>query len=331
MHKIIALSLIVILSNGLAQAAEYTLRFSHFWPATSEVHKGFESWASSLEDASNGRITVDFYPAQTLTKAPKSYDGVRKRITDITATVQGYNANRFPLTQIIELPNMADSAAHGSCILQSLYDEKLISREYRHTQVLFLFTHGPGYLHTRNKAIQQPQDLAGLKIRRPTTVVAQLLESQGAQPVGIPAPETYPSLQRGILDGVAFPWEAMKSFRTNEQTSFHNEINLYNLSFVVTMNKRLYESMPNELQLIMQKHSGMHWSQQLAKVFDDLDTAGRAEAVSVNHTISEPDHQAWQPIFKQATDDYLDKLEKRGLPGRQVYARALELSANCKI
>ena len=302
MHKLIALSLAVLFSSSAANAADYNLRFAHFWPATSGVHKGFESWANALESASEGRITIEFYPAQTLTKAPKSYDGVKKRITDITATVQGYNANRFPLTQIIELPGMADSAAHGSCVLQSLYDDGLIANEYRDTQVLFLFTHGPGYLHTREKAIEHPQDLAGLKIRRPTTVVAQLLESQGAQPVGMPAPETYPALQRGILDGVAFPWEAMKGFRTNEQTYFHNEINLYTLSFVVAMNKKLYDGMPNDLKLIMQEHSGMKWSQQLAHVFDELDTAGRAEAIAANHTISAPDHKAWQPVFKQATD-----------------------------
>ena len=161
--------------------------------------------------------------------------------------------------------------------------------------------------------------------------MAQLLESQGAQPVGMPAPETYPALQRGILDGVAFPWEAMKGFRTNEQAHFHNEINLYTLSFVVAMNKKLYEGMPDDLKLIMQEHSGMEWSQQLAQVFDDLDTAGRAEAVAANHTISAPDLEAWQPVFEQATEDYLSKLETRHLPSRDVYQRALALSDSCKL
>ena len=153
MRKLITWSLGILLSTSTAHAADYNLRFSHFWPATSGVHQGFEQWANSLESASQGRIKVEFYPAQTLTKAPKSYDGVKKRITDITATVQGYNANRFPLTQIIELPGMADSAAHGSCILQSMYDDDLLSYEYRDTQVLFLFTHGPGYLHTDRKSV----------------------------------------------------------------------------------------------------------------------------------------------------------------------------------
>lgn len=57
-----------------------------------------------------------------------------------------------------------------------------------------------------------------------------MLEGLGAQPVGMPAPNTYPSLQRGVIDGVAMPWEAMKSFRLNELATFHTELGLYTLS-----------------------------------------------------------------------------------------------------
>lgn len=331
MNKLTLISLagLLGLSSAAAQSADYTLRFSHFWPASSGVHQGFEAWGKSLEAASDGRVKVDFYPAQTLTKAPQSYDGVKHRIADITATVQGYTANRFPLTQIMELPGMADTAVHGTCVLQSLYDEGLISGEYQDTQVLYLFTHGPGYLHTRDKVIEKPEDLAGLKIRRPTTVVAQLLESQGAQPVGMPAPETYPSLQRGVIDGVAMPWEAMKVFRLNEQAGQHAEINLYTLSFVVTMNKQVYNGMPEDLKAVIQSHSGMEWAQKQARVFDGLDRAGYEEATSANHQINTLQQSAWQAVFEQATERYLAELEARQLPARDVYRRARELSASC--
>lgn len=330
MKKVATLLLSTLLASPLAMAADYTLRFSHFWPASSGIHQGFEEWGLSLEAASGGRLQVEFYPAQTLTKAPQSYDGVKMGIADITATVQGYTANRFPLTQIMELPGMVDSAVHGSCVLQSLFDEGLITKEYDDTQVLYLFTHGPGYLHTRDKAIASPDDLAGLKIRRPTTVVAQLLESQGAQPVGMPAPETYPSLQRGVLDGVAFPWEAMKVFRTNEQADYHTEVNLYTLSFMVTMNKRVYNGMPEDLKAVLAEHSGKEWSQKLAQVFDELDRAGRAEAVDAGHQLVPVQQADWQPVFEQSRQAYLSGLEKRRLPANQVYQRALELADACR-
>ncbi|MDO6455193.1 TRAP transporter substrate-binding protein [Neptunomonas phycophila] len=314
-------------------AADYNLKFAHFWPSSSGVHTGFETWAESLEKASGGRISVEFYPAQTLAKAPKSYDAVKNRIADITATVQGYSANRFPLTQVVELPGIASSATQGSCVIQSLYDESLISKEYDDTHVLFLFTHGPGDIHTKDKAIETPADLAGLKVRRPTTVVAEMLEGLGAQPVGMPAPNTYPSLQRGVIDGVAMPWEAMKSFRLNELATFHTELGLYTLSFVVTMNKDIYNSMPDDLKAVVDTHSGMDWAQKQALVFDDLDTLGREEAVKAGHSIitleGGVNNPAWKPVLETATNNYLGALEDKGMPARKVYDRAMELSKTC--
>lgn len=330
---IAAIAAIGVLPLATAQAADFNLRFAHFWPATSGLHVAFESWGKSLEEASDGRITVEFYPSQTLTKAPQSYDAVKSRIADVTATVQGYSANRFPLTQVVELPGMAKTAAQGSCVIQSLYDEGLISGEYDDTHVLYVFTHGPGDIHTREKAIHKPEDLAGLKIRRPTTVVAELLEGLGAQPVGMPAPETYPSLQRGVIDGVSMPWEGIKAFRLNEETNYHTELGLYTLSFVVTLNKGVYNEMPDDLKQIVDEHSGQVWSQKMAAAFDEQDRQGREEAVADGHTIitleGGAEHPDWKPVLDAATEKYLGELEARGLPARDVYARARELSASC--
>jgi len=126
-----------------AQTAEHTLRFAHFWPAVSGTHKMvFQVWADKVEKESDGRISVEMYPSSTLAKPPAQYDAVKNGIADITATVQGYTANRFPLTQIVELPGIVQNAAQGSCIVQSLYDEGLVSSEYKETRPLFLFTHG---------------------------------------------------------------------------------------------------------------------------------------------------------------------------------------------
>src|SRR5690554_7306238 len=66
--------------------------------------------------------TSTIFPYTTLFRS-SSYDAVKSGIADMTATVQGYTANRFPMTQIIELPGLVDTAAQGSCALQNLYDE----------------------------------------------------------------------------------------------------------------------------------------------------------------------------------------------------------------
>lgn len=339
MKKLILGSVLALTAGAMvqtAQAADYTLRLAHFFPPVAAIHKNVaQAWADKVTADSNGRIAVEVYPSSTLAKPPALYDAVSNRIADVSLTVQGYTANRFPLTQVVELPGIAKSAANGSCIIQHLYDEQLISDEYKDTKPLFLFTHGPGHIHTTNKLIKQPADFEGLRIRRPTAVVAKLLEGLGAQPVGMPAPQAFQSVQRGVIDGVALPWEGQLTFRMNELTPYHTEIGgLYTLSFLVTMNRDVYNSMPADLQKVIDDNAGETWSQIAAREFDGADVKGRAQAKAEGHQIftveGGVENPAWKPVLDKATDDYLTELEAKGLPARAVYKRAKELAESCK-
>ncbi|BBB25787.1 TRAP transporter substrate-binding protein [Amphritea japonica] len=318
------------------QAADYTLRLAHFFPPVAGQHTDIaQAWADKVATESDGRIEVEVYPSSTLAKPPAQYDAVKNRIADVTLTIQGYTANRFPLTQVVELPGIVKTAAQGSCVLQTIYDEGMLDAEYKDTKPLFLFTHGQGHIHTTKKLIKEPSDFEGLRIRRPTAVVAKLLEGLGAQPVGMPAPQSYQSVQRGVIDGVSLPWEGQLVFRINDLTPKHTEVGgLYSLSFLVTMNKDVYNSMPADLQKVIDNNSGAEWSQRAATVFDTVDVKGRAQAVSKEHEIYTVEggieNPAWKPVLAKATEGYLAELEAKGLPARKVYARAQELAATCK-
>ncbi|MGB1091458.1 MAG: TRAP transporter substrate-binding protein [Oceanobacter sp.] len=319
-----------------AHSAEYTLRFAHFFPAVSTPHKAvFQAWADAVEKESNGRIEVVLYPSSTLAKPPALYDAAKNGIADVIVTVQGYTANRFPMTQIVELPGLAKSAEHGSCIVQSLYDKGDVKKEYRDTKPLFFFTHGPGHIHTTETPIREPKDLEGLRIRRPSAVVAKLLEGLGAQPVGMPAPESYQAVQRGVIDGVSLPWEGQLSFRLNELTNHHTEVGgLYTLAFVATMNKATYAKLPADLRKVIDNNSGMKWAQKAGVVFDQLDVKGRAQAVEAGHDIYQVEggieNPVWKPVIEQARDAYLADLKARKLPADKIYKKAQVLAEDCQ-
>ncbi len=329
-----ACALGAMLSTGTASAADVTLRFGHFWPAVSAAQKDiFENWANQVKKDSNDRINVEIYASSMLAKPPAQYDAVTSQIIDVTATVQGYTANRFPLTQVVELPGVVKNAAQGSCVIQTLYNEGLIASEYKDTKPLFLFTHGPGMLHTKGKKVEKPEDLANLRIRRPTSVVASLLEKSKALPVGMPAPSSYQSMQRGVIDGVALPWEGATVFKINELADNHTDIGgLYSLSFIVTMNKNVYNGLDPELKAAIDKNSGMEWSIKSGKSFDRLDEKGLAEAQKLGHDIVELSDASinanWKPMLDEVTKEYIRDLESKGLPAQKVYDRAMELSGS---
>ncbi|MFY0664226.1 MAG: TRAP transporter substrate-binding protein [Natronospirillum sp.] len=336
LKKVSAITLLASLVSVSAQAQQVTLRMGHLWSAVSGNHIDLmQAWADKVMADSNGRIQVEVYPGGTLVPPTDQYDAVRNRIMDITATVQGYSANRFPLTQVVELPGVSDSGKQGACILQSLYDEGHLDREYSDTRPLFMFTHGPGMFHVRGTEIRTPEDLRGLRIRRPTTVVGNILEQLGAQPVGMPAPESYTAMQRGVIDGVALPWEGTIAFRLAELVDSHTSVGgMYTLAFIVTMNSQVYNSLSAENKAVIDANSGMEWAVTGGTVFDRLDEAGIRDAQEKGRSIITIDggvnNPAWRPAIEAAREQYLNDLQGRNLPARAVYERALELRNTCE-
>lgn len=325
---IVAVGLLALAPSS--QAAEYTLRLAHMWPAQAAMGKIWPVWGESIEKASHGRIKVEIYPSQTLAKGAKTYGAVVSGIADIGVAVQGYTANRFPLSQVVELPGVSGSGVQGSCIAQTLLQEGDIASEYADVHPLLVFTHGPGMIHTKGKAVRTPEDLNGLRIRRPTALIADTLTALGGQPVGMPAPEIYQAMSRGVIDGATLPWEATKSFRLNELADQHTEINLYTLIFVVAMNKTVYEGMPADLRKVIDAHSDMEWATRVGRVMDEQDKTGRAQAVAQNHSIitieGGVNNPAWKGVLDLATESYL---ANNGATVRGVYARIQSISPTC--
>lgn len=334
--KVLVAAVMTTAGMAAANAADVTLRYTHFWPSASRVHTDvFVPWAKSIEDASNGRIRVQVFPAQTLAKADGSYQATVNGVADIVSTVQGYTAGRFPLSQIAEFPGLSGSALQGGCILQGLYDKNLLDKEYQDTRVLYMFTTGPGTLHTRNKSVPNPEALKGLRMRNPSAIAGQVLQEAGARNVSMPAPEAYESMQRGVIDGTAFPWEAMQVFRLNELATHHTDVAIYSTAFVTAMNKNSYERLPDDLKKVIDEHSGAEWQRKAAAVFDALDVEGREFAKKAGHEIiavEDPmNDPAWRPVLQTVIDNYLSDLKKQNLPGDEVYAAAQDLKTQCPV
>lgn len=308
---------------GLAASAQAeTLRYAHFMSANSWQNETiFEDWAAAVEAAGGEDLDVQIFPAQTLGKAVAGYDNAVNGIADIAWTVPGYTAGRFPLSQIVELPGLFDTGAVGSCAFQKLYDSGALDAEYDETHVLFVHTHDPGHLHTANTPVRTLADMKGLKLRRPTQVVGDLLTKLGAEPVGMPAPNTYESLQRGAIDGYMLPWESVESFRLDELSNYHTVFGFYALSFVTTMNKRKYEALSPEVKAAVDANSGMEWSVTAGRGYDEAGAkvlAGLRETSTVIE-LSDEERATWDKVAKEASEDYIAQLNAQGLPGTETY------------
>jgi len=85
-------------------AEKMTLTYSTFFPPTHIQSVTSQNWCDEVEKRTEGRVKVQFFPGQTLTRAPQTYEAVTNGIADIGVAALAYTQGRFPVMSAMDLP-----------------------------------------------------------------------------------------------------------------------------------------------------------------------------------------------------------------------------------
>ena len=264
----------VCLSAAPAFAADpIKLTYSNFFPPGHIQSKLAESWCQEVEKRTNGQVVVEYFPGQTLTKARQVYDGVVEGISDVGFSVLAYTRGRFPVMSAVDLPLGYTSGKVATKVINAVY-KKFMPKELMDTQVMYLHAHGPGLIHTKSKAVRKLEDMKGLKFRGHGTSAA-VVKALGGTPVPKPMPETYQMLQKGVVDGAVYPFEANKGWKLGEVTRYATAdfTAAYTTSFFVVMNKDKWNAISAANQKIIEQIY-MEWIDKHAEAWDTSDAKG---------------------------------------------------------
>jgi len=299
----IALALTMLLA-GSALAADQTvqLKLSHWVPAAHPLHPAFQAWAADIEKESGGTIKSTIFPAQQLGKAVDHYDMARDGIADFAYVNPGYQPGRFPIIAAGELPFLMENAKGGSEALDAWY-RKYAGKEMKDVHFCLAFVHDPGVFNSRDKKIQVPTDINGLKVRPADATIGQFVTLLGGTNVQASAPEARDVLERGVADAITFPWNSLILFGIDKATKYHMDAPLYVTTFVWVMNKAKYEAMSPAQKTVIDDHCTTAWAEKIAAPWADWEAAGRDK---IKH---EPGHQVY-PI----TADQLAQWRKAAQP-----------------
>ena len=314
-----------------AGAEPITLRLHNFNSPKAIANRLFmQPWAEEIERKSEGRVAVQVFPAMQLGGKPSDlYGQARDGVVDIIWTVPGYSPGRFPLTEVFELPFVAAGAEATSQALTEFY-RKWMRDEYEDTHPLVFHATAPTHIHTTGKPIRTLEDFRGLKIRTPSRIGGETLAAFGAIPIGMPVPAVYEALSRGVVEGTAIPWTIMRPFRLHEVTTYHTEVALSSVQFVMTMNKRRYEGLPPDIRAIIDDSTGMALARRLGRMWQDDEKPGRAIAVERGQpvlSLSEAERERWERATRPVVERWIEKVDALGHDGRALLADAKRLVA----
>ena len=333
--RILTSAAALALTAGGALAQEVTLKLHQFLPAQANVPTlVLDVWADKVEAASDGRIKVDRFPAMQLGGTPPELmDQAIDGVADIVWTVVGYTPGRFPTTEVFELPFMVEDARAASCAYWKMFESHMRDGEFADLKILGTWVHGPGMFHTADP-VEVPADLQGMKIRGGSRLVNDLLTRAGAEPVGLPVPAVPEALSKGVIDGTTIPWEVTTALKVSELVENHTEFEgpaLYNLTFVLAMNKDRYEALPDDLKAVIDDNSGLDFSIFAGGTQADADGPAREIAVELgNNIITVTDTSEWESLVRPIYDSWAADMDGRGMDGDALIEEARGLmSGEC--
>ncbi|MGH8670074.1 MAG: TRAP transporter substrate-binding protein [Burkholderiales bacterium] len=318
-----------------AAAQQVTLKMHHFVPPKAPPSSRFMMpWSEKVEKASGGKIKIDLYPTMQLGgRPPQLVDQVKDGVVDLTFTLPGYTADRFPRTEVFEVPFLHTHAGATAQALQDYYD-KYLKEEYSAYKVILLYTHD-GAVVSASKPIRSLKDFQGLKIRTANRGGSVFLRGVGATAVGSPVTEIQTMLTKGVIDGVLLPYEIMPAFKIHELV--HNHITLAGPQprigtsvFAVLMNKKRYDSLDAGLKKAIDDNSGRHIAKWAGETWEEVEKPGQAMAKKAGNKFMQIPAAEVAKIRKAVQpeiDKFLAELSTGGFDAKKAYADAQKMVA----
>lgn len=273
-------ALAALLLTATPLMAEELIMSSWLPPKHPIVVNAFEPWAREVEAVTEGRVSVRIM-AKPLGSPPAHFDMARDGVADITYGLHSFTEDdRFTRARLGQFSFLGDDAVANSKAYWAIYGGKLdAAEEHAGTHLLGLFMHGPGLLHNNVRKIERPEDMVGLKIRVPGGYVADLVASLGATPLFMSSTEVYEKLSRGVIDGVAFTYEAMTAFNLVDYVKYSMAVpgGIYNTTWFFVINEDKWNSLSEQDRAAIDAISGEAFAERVGKAWNDADDAAKAE------------------------------------------------------
>ena len=305
----------------MAQDRPVDLKISIWLPPAHPLVPSTKEWAADIEKQSGGTIKSAIFPSEQLGKAFDHYDMARDGIADITYVNPGYQPGRFPIIAVGQIPFTFADAKKGTAALDAWY-RKLAATEMKDTHFCLAFILDPGTYHGRKK-VTVPEDIKGMKIRPAQSTLGQMVTMLGGTNVQASAPEARDVLERGVADGIFFPWGSMFLFGLDKVTKYHMDVPLFSAVFTYSMNKAKYDAMSPAQKKVIDDHCTTEWAVKLTSPWHDFEESGlpkmKAAAGHEVYPLTPDQLKQWKASVEPLQKAWAEAVKKTGADPDALY------------
>jgi TRAP-type C4-dicarboxylate transport system substrate-binding protein len=204
-----------------AWAQSTSLKISHQFPGGSVAEGDFRDrlcrmFAAEVEKRTRGSLKFSIYPGSSLMKTNAQFSAMRKSALDLSLVPLSYAGGELPEVNIGLMPGLVTSYDQGYAWKNAEVGKELSRILAEKGVIIVSWIWQAGGVASRGKAIIDPEDARGLKVRGGSREMDLMLKEAGAAVVTLPSNEIYAGMQTGAMDAALTSSTSLISFRLEE-------------------------------------------------------------------------------------------------------------------
>jgi len=285
-----------------------TIKLAHGLDVGHSVHMAMVKMGEDLEQISGGKMRLEIYPSQQLGSERECIELLQIGSLDMTKVSVGVMENFAPRMRVFSLPYLFRDRQHSFDVLDGPIGKDLLNEGTKYwLKGLGYYDAGSRSFYTKDKPINSPTDLHGLKVRVLESVTAMdMVNSLGGSATPISWGELYTSLQQGVVDGAENNPPSFYLSRHYEVCKYYSLDEHTVLPDMVLVGTHLWDRLSKQEQEWLQTavdssvvYQRKLWAESEKEALEAVEKAGV--------TIVRPDKTAFenavQPLYSKYKDD----------------------------
>lgn len=288
------------------------LTLAHGLSETHTVHIAMTQFADEVKEKTDGRIVINIYPNGQLGSENENMEQLQAGVIAMTKISAPGLATYNDAYNAFGLPYLFDDEEDYYNVMDSnAMREFFLSSEDDGFVVLTYYTSGSRSFYTKDKAIREPEDLKGLKIRvQDMKTQTDMVTALGGTPVAMSYGDVYTALQTGIIDGTENNETALTTGKHGEVCKVYSEDQHAMIPDVLVMSSKVWDRISEEDQQIIlqaaynstEAHKVM-WDEAIQEAVQEAQDEMGVEFVT------DVDKQAFRDATADMIQEYRDQYE----------------------
>ena len=288
--------------TAFAQKAEFSYKYANNLPVTHPMNARAKEMADAIRAETKGRVDIQLFPNNQLGSD-----------TDMLSQLRSGGIEFFTLSGLILSTLVPATSISGIGFAFADYDAVWKAMDgdlgtYIRAQIVKaglvpmdkIWDNGFRHITSSTKPIVSPADLKGFKIRVPVSPLwTSMFKAFDASPASINFGEVYSALQTKVVEGQENPLAIISTAKLYEVQKFCSLTNHMWDGFWFLSNRKAWERLPKDLQVIVAKHVNAAGLKERADVAD-MNASLQKDLAGKGLIFNQPKTQAFREHLQKA-------------------------------